>query len=60
MEQIKILLADDDAVFCHLVGDLLDKNGYDTVMALNTEGARQALQHSAFDIVMLDLCFPAL
>ncbi len=60
MDRISILLADDDSVFCQLVGDLLAANGYAVSLALDTDGARQALQHSGFDILMLDLCFPAL
>ncbi len=57
---MRILLADDDSVFCQLVGDLLRTNGYEVSLALDTIGARQALQRSGFDIMMLDLCFPAL
>lgn len=60
MDRARILLADDDSVFCRLVGDLLRQNGYEVALALDTLGARQALQQSGFDIMMLDLCFPAL
>ncbi|MBP7205819.1 MAG: sigma-54-dependent Fis family transcriptional regulator [Candidatus Cloacimonetes bacterium] len=60
MASIRILLADDDAVFCRLVGDLLEQNGYEVALAYDSEGAHQALQHSEFDIMMQDLCFPSL
>lgn len=60
MDKIRILLADDDAVFCQLVGDLLTQNGYQVALALDIHGANQALQKSQFDIMMLDLNFPAL
>ncbi|HRT60013.1 MAG TPA: sigma-54 dependent transcriptional regulator [Candidatus Syntrophosphaera sp.] len=60
MDKTRILLADDDSVFCRLVGDLLQQNGYEVTLALDVQGARQALQRSVFDIMMLDLCFPAL
>lgn len=60
MDKTRILLADDDSVFCQLVGELLAEKGYEVMLAINTDGARQALQRSGFDIMMLDLCFPAL
>ena len=60
MDRTRVLLADDDSVFCQLVGELLQKQGYEVTLALDTAKARRALQHSGFDILMLDLCFPAL
>lgn len=60
MDKIRILLADDDRVFCELVGNLLKKEGYLVEAALNGEQARELLRRGPFDLAMLDLCYPAL
>jgi len=60
MDKTRILLADDDITFCYLVKDLLMQNNYEVIAALNSEEAQNILQMQSFDIMMLDLCFPAL
>lgn len=60
MDKLRILLADDDAVFCMLVGELLSQNGFEVVQAMDTSEAQKALKQGTFDILMQDLCFPAL
>lgn len=60
MSLARILLADDDLVFCRLVGDLLRKNGFGVEVAHDVGEARQILVSQSFDIMMLDMCFPAL
>ncbi|HOZ01178.1 MAG TPA: sigma-54 dependent transcriptional regulator [Candidatus Syntrophosphaera sp.] len=60
MDEIRILLVDDDATFCALTSDLLRKHGFIAETALNTLRAREILAQGTFDILMLDLCVPAL
>lgn len=58
MDKFRILLADDDAVFCDLAGRMLGQKGYDVETAINSEQAKNILGKGEFDIMMLDLCFP--
>lgn len=60
MNKIRILLADDDRVFCELVGNLMRKEGYLVDAALDTEQAREYLRRNSYDLAMLDLYYPAL
>ena len=60
MNNINILVADDDKTFCRLVKGILDKEGYKVVIALDVEEAKAKSKHQFFDIIMLDMCFPAL
>lgn len=60
METIRILVADDDHLLCTLVSDILRKENYQVVQANSAEEVRTELRRSTFDIMMLDLCFPAL
>lgn len=56
----RILLADDDKVFCNLVSRVLKRNEYEVTSVNSVEDAQKALQSSDYDIMMLDMCFPAL
>lgn len=56
----RILLADDDKVFCNLVSRVLKRNEYEVTSVNSVEEAQKALQSSNYDIMMLDMCFPAL
>ncbi len=56
----RILLADDDKVFCGLVSSVLKRNEYEVTTVNSVEDAQKALQSSEYDIMMLDMCFPAL
>ncbi len=60
MGKIRILLADDDLVFLRLTTDLLTNAGYDVVSAAKMEGCEQILRNEKVDVMMLDMCFPAL
>lgn len=60
METIRILVADDDHIFCSLVSDILRRENYQVVQANSPDEVRSELKRSSFDIMMLDLCFPAL
>ncbi|MDY0152560.1 MAG: response regulator, partial [Candidatus Cloacimonas sp.] len=51
---------DDDDVFRRLTGELLSKEGYAVTPVANVESCLKILNESRFDIVMLDMCFPAL
>ena len=60
MLKISILLADDDLVFLQLTSDFLRKNGYAVDCSSNIEATETLLQKNNYDIMMLDMCFPAL
>ena len=60
VSKIRILLADDDHVFLKLTKALLSKEGYEVICADNVEAADELLHQDHFDIMMLDMCFPAL
>ncbi len=57
---IKVLVADDDSIFCRLVKDILQKDDYQVTVALDVEEARRETSNQSFDIIMLDMCFPSL
>jgi len=57
---IKVLVADDDSTFCLLVCDLLKREGYDALSAQNVEQCYRTLKENDIQILMLDMCFPAL
>lgn len=60
MLEINILLADDDYVFLQLTSAFLKKNGYAVDCAPDIETTEALLQKNDYDIMMLDMCFPAL
>ncbi len=60
MNDIRILIADDDTILCRLTGDLLRNAGYTVHTASCLEEAEDTLKKYNFDLVMQDMCFPAL
>jgi len=60
MTEIRILIADDDFMFCRLTADLIRSQGYLVDTASTIEEARALLKAKDFDLVMQDMCFPAL
>ncbi|MDD5536982.1 MAG: response regulator, partial [Candidatus Cloacimonetes bacterium] len=60
MNRIRILIADDDSIFCKLTGNLLRDEGYIVHSASDIDEAQEVLDKYSFDIVMQDMCFPAL
>ncbi len=60
MEKPKILLADDDLIFQKLTSRLLEEAGYRVESATSVEKAELSLARDKPDIMMLDMCFPAL
>lgn len=60
MSNIRILLADDDLIFLKLTSHLLQEAGYEVDCAPTCEDVDRLLIGSKHDIMMLDMCFPAL
>ena len=60
MTEIRILIADDDFMFCRLTADLIRSQGYLVDTASTIEEARALLKAKDFDLMMQDMCFPAL
>ncbi len=60
MDRFRILLADDDLIFLKLTTQLLENAGYKVETAAGVEAAYEHLRNSKHDIMMLDMCFPAL
>jgi len=55
-----ILIADDDEDILNLVKEILEKHGYATVLAKNSEEAISKVKKLKPDLVILDLRFPVL
>ncbi len=60
MTEIKILIADDDHIFCRLTANMIRSQGYQVDTASSCEEARALLQAKQYDLLMQDMCFPAL
>ncbi|MCB5252938.1 MAG: sigma-54 dependent transcriptional regulator [Candidatus Cloacimonadaceae bacterium] len=60
MAEIKILIADDDYMFCRLTADLIRSQGYLVETASSCEEVRALLDEQHFDLMMQDMRFPAL
>jgi DNA-binding NtrC family response regulator len=57
---VRVLLADDDTIFSNLVCNILRRNDYLVKPAMSVEEACRELDRGDYDLVMQDLCFPAL
>ncbi|MDI3503351.1 MAG: two-component system, NtrC family, response regulator PilR [Candidatus Cloacimonadota bacterium] len=60
MAQINILVADDDYVFCRLIADFIRSAGYKVATASTCTETQALLEQEQFDLLMLDMRFPAL
>ena len=60
MESAKILLVDDDATFCELIGDILQFEGFNFTSAQTAHHALSLLTTHEYDLVLLDLDLPDL
>ena len=60
MDRLRLLLSDDDKVFSQLAGELLQQLGYDVFRALTVNDSVEILSRNKIDIMLLDMCFPAL
>jgi two-component system response regulator HydG len=58
--QTKLLLIDDDAAVCDVVGQTLNKRGFDVVSANTGSEALAALERGEFDVVVSDLNMPGM
>jgi DNA-binding response OmpR family regulator len=52
---MRILMIDDDHVFCGLIGDALEVSGHDVRRVPTTESGIGALLEHRYDVVLLDL-----
>jgi two-component system, OmpR family, response regulator VanR len=59
-QQIKILMADDEADFRQVMTFWLNKKGYEVVPAVDGQNAIQLLKQHKPDIIFLDLNMPVL
>lgn len=60
MDSLRVLIADDDHIFCQLTEGILREAGYEVEIAHSVEAAKKVISSKAIDIVMQDMCFPAL
>jgi predicted nucleotide-binding protein len=51
----KILVADDDSLFCRLVEERLKEDGHEVLSATSEHGAREILKRNVVDLAVLDL-----
>lgn len=54
----RILIVDDDPVFCSIVQELLRRNGYRSSIAYSVPEAFEILQQGAPDLVLTDIMMP--
>lgn len=54
----KILLVDDEPDIVTLARTILEKDGYEVVVALNGEECLKKLKDEAFDLILLDVMMP--
>jgi diguanylate cyclase (GGDEF)-like protein len=58
---IKVLVADDEAIICTLFAAMLGQYGcYEVVTTTDVQAVLPMLRRTAFDVVLLDICMPAL
>ncbi|MDD4147577.1 MAG: sigma-54 dependent transcriptional regulator [Candidatus Cloacimonetes bacterium] len=60
MYELRVLIADDDHVFCRLTADVIRSAGYEADTACSVDELRSILRESTYDLMMQDMCFPAL
>lgn len=60
MKDIRVLLADDDLIYCKFVSDILGSEGFLVQVANTVDQAFKALAGNSFQIMLLDMMFPAL
>ena len=58
MNRKKILVVDDDAITCDVLGRLLNDVGYDILTASDGSEAVSIARHERPDLIILDLLFP--
>ncbi|MED4205700.1 response regulator transcription factor [Neobacillus mesonae] len=58
MSRYKVLIADDEEQMLMLVGSYLEKEGYETVTAVDGEEVLARWEQESFDLVILDIMMP--
>jgi DNA-binding response OmpR family regulator len=58
IEAAKILIIDDDAEICLLLGSMLRREGFLVVTAADGMSALELIRHNDFDILITDICLP--
>lgn len=56
----RILVVDDDEAIRHMVGALLEEEGYQVGLAQNGEEAMRLVRQESFDLVVLDIMMPVM
>jgi DNA-binding NtrC family response regulator len=54
----KILIVDDEKLICDMLRTELEKNNYEVTVVNNSKDAIKVIEHTNFDIVLLDLMLP--
>ena len=54
----KILIVDDENDIAELISDILEDEGYDTVIANNGIDAIEKIEKDNFDLILLDIMMP--
>lgn len=54
----KILIVDDENDIAELISDILEDEGYNTVIANNGTGAIEKIEEDNFDLILLDIMMP--
>jgi DNA-binding response OmpR family regulator len=54
----RILVVDDEAVICHILGTLLRRQGYEVWTAADGAEAYAQLRQGAFELLLIDLKLP--
>lgn len=55
---LRVLIVDDEPIFCRCLRDFLAKDGYYVESVLSSSAAISVLQRSCFDVILLDVCLP--
>jgi DNA-binding NtrC family response regulator len=55
---IKVMLIDDDQEFLDILAERLEIRGFEVATFISAQRALERLQHSAFDVIILDLQMP--
>ena len=56
--QMKILVADDERVMCELICDILQNQGYETIVAHDGKEALNLFMQEQIDLIVLDVMMP--
>ncbi len=60
MAKIKIIVVDDEAVFCRVMEEFLQNEGFEVILAANSEEALSMTKKEKPDIMALDIRMPGI